>query len=168
MYWRQPPRFLSQTLLKTRVKPQKQPLQLFLKKRCSQKCCKFHRKTSVSRSLFNRVASQETQTQMFSCGVQEVFRNCCLQTISFETCCFTWTVLKLAQIGTWFFLREVSKYRVFSGSYFPAIELNTERYKVFSLSAEKYGPEKTPYLDTFQAVFCIKIYSFACQFSLHY
>ena len=75
MYWRQSPRFLSQTLLKTRVKPQKQPLQLFFKKRCSQKCCKFHRKTSVSKSLFNRVAGQETQTQMFSCGVYEIFKN---------------------------------------------------------------------------------------------
>ena len=34
------------------------------------------------------------------------------------------------------------KYGVFSDPYFPAFGLNTE----------KYGPEKTPYLDTFQAV----------------
>ena len=34
------------------------------------------------------------------------------------------------------------KYRVFSGPHFPAIGPN----------AEKYGPEKTPYLDTFHAV----------------
>ena len=36
----------------------------------------------------------------------------------------------------------VSKYRVFSGPYFPLFGLNTG----------KYGPEKTPHLDTFHAV----------------
>ena len=36
----------------------------------------------------------------------------------------------------------MSKYRVFSGPYFP----------VFSPITGKYGPEKTPYLDTFYAV----------------
>ena len=36
----------------------------------------------------------------------------------------------------------VSKYGVFSGPYFP----------VFGLNTEKYGPEKTPYLSTFQVV----------------
>ena len=36
----------------------------------------------------------------------------------------------------------MSKYGVFSGRYFPVFELNTG----------KYGPEKTPYLDTFHAV----------------
>ena len=41
-------------------------------------------------------------------------------------------------------LREVSKYGVISGPYFP----------VFGLNTEKYGPEITPYLDTFYAV-CI-------------
>ena len=34
---------------------QKQPLEVFCKKRCSEKFCKFHRKTSVLESLFNRV-----------------------------------------------------------------------------------------------------------------
>ena len=38
----------------------------------------------------------------------------------------------------------MSKYGVFSGPYFPAF--------VFSPKAGKYGPEKTPYLDTFHAV----------------
>ena len=57
-------------------------------------------------SLFNRVAGQETQTQMFSCEVCEVFRDCCLRTTASETCFFIWSVLKLAQIGTWFSLRE--------------------------------------------------------------
>ena len=35
-----------------------------------------------------------------------------------------------------------AKYGVFSGLYFP----------VFSPNTGKYGPEKTPYLDTFHAV----------------
>ena len=48
--------FLVQTLLKTGVKPQKQPLELFCKKRFSKKFCKFQRKVSVLKSLFNRVA----------------------------------------------------------------------------------------------------------------
>ena len=38
--------------------------------------------------------------------------------------------------------RKVSKFGVFSVSYFPVFEVNTG----------KYGPEKTPYLDTFLAV----------------
>ena len=37
---------------------------------------------------------------------------------------------------------KVPKYKVLSGPYFPVFELDTG----------KYGPEKTPYLDTFQAV----------------
>ena len=41
----------------------------------------------------------------------------------------------------------------FSGPYFPVFGLNTERYAVFSPNAEKCGPEKTPYLYTFHAVF---------------
>ena len=43
----------------------------------------------------------------------------------------------------------MSKYGVFSGPYFPALGLNTEIYFVFSTNTRKYGPEKTPYLDTF-------------------
>ena len=38
--------------------------------------------------------------------------------------------------------RKVSKYGVFSGPYFP----------VFGLNTGKYGSEKTPYLDNFQAI----------------
>ena len=93
MYWRQSHRILSRTPLKTRVKPQKQPLQLFYTKRCPQKFPKFNRETFVLKSLFN--------------------------------------------------------------------------LSIFSQNAGKYGPEKSPYLDTFHAVFCITIYSFVCQFSLH-
>ena len=44
------------------------------------------------------------------------------------------------------------KYGVISGRYFPALGLNTERYEVFTPNAEKYGPETTPYLDTFHVV----------------
>ena len=50
---------------------------------------------------------------------------------------------------------KVSKCGVFSGRYFPAFGLNTERYfvsSVFSSNAGKYGPENTPYLDIFHAV----------------
>ena len=47
---------------------------------------------------------------------------------------------------------KVSKYGVFSGPYFHIFVLNTE-ICVFSTNAEKYGPEKTPYLDAFHAVF---------------
>ena len=43
---------------------------------------------------------------------------------------------------SWNTLREVSKCGGFSGTYFP----------VFGLNTEKYGPEKTPYFDTFHAV----------------
>ena len=39
--------FFLRIFLKTRVKPQKQPLEFFCKKRCSYKFCKFHRKTPV-------------------------------------------------------------------------------------------------------------------------
>ena len=38
--------------------------------------------------------------------------------------------------------RKVSKYGFFSGPYFT----------VFGLNTGKYGPEKNPYLDTFDAV----------------
>ena len=52
---------------------------------------------------------------------------------------------------------KVSKYGVFSGLYFPVFGLNTEIYEanlcIQSEHTGKYGPEKTPYLDTFHAVF---------------
>ena len=50
---------------------------------------------------------------------------------------------------------KVSKYGVISGPYFPAFGLNTEKYLVsLRIQSElgKYGPEITPYLDTFHAV----------------
>ena len=46
----------------------------------------------------------------------------------------------------------MSKYGDFSGPYFPAFGLNTERYEVFNRNAGKHGPEITPYMDTFHAV----------------
>ena len=53
---------------------------------------------------------------------------------------------------------KASKYGVFSGPYFSAFGLNTESYSVsqylsvFNPNAGKYGPEKTPYLDTSRSV----------------
>ena len=51
---------------------------------------------------------------------------------------------------------KVSKYGVFSGPYFPAFGLNTERYGVPLRIKSKCGKirlEKTPHLDTFHAVY---------------
>ena len=67
--------------------------------------CKFHRKTPVSKSLFNWVAGQEAQTQMFSCEAYEIFKNWSLRTTSSETC-FTWSVLLSYTSGS-------NRYRVF-------------------------------------------------------
>ena len=49
----------------------------------------------------------------------------------------------------------MSRYGVFSGPYFPVFGLNTEIYTVnlrIQSKYRKYGPEKTPYLDTFHTV----------------
>ena len=51
----------------------------------------------------------------------------------------------------------MSKYGVFFGPYFP----------VFGLNTGKYGPEKTPYLDTFHAVPVSKINFFSSKFLHH-
>ena len=52
-------------------------------------------------------------------------------------------VLQITLLSGLFTAWKVSKYGVISGPYFPVFELNTG----------KYGPEITPYLDTFHAVF---------------
>ena len=52
---------------------------------------------------------------------------------------FSSVTIKLGYTNT---VWNVSKYGVFSGPYFPILGLNTG----------KYGPEKTPYLNTFHAV----------------
>ena len=49
----------------------------------------------------------------------------------------------------------MSKYGVISGPYFSVFGLNTE-ISVFSPNTGKYGPEITPYLDTFHAVYMKK------------
>ena len=49
---------------------------------------------------------------------------------------------------------KVSKYGVISGPYFPVFVLNTN---LFSRNTGKYGPEITPYLDTFHAVWLLAI-----------
>ena len=46
----------------------------------------------------------------------------------------------------------MSKYGVISGPYFLVFGLNTEIYGVFIANTGKYGPEITPFLDTFHAV----------------
>ena len=57
----------------------------------------------------------------------------------------------------------MSIYVAFSGPDFPAFVLNTEVYSVlnqifvFSPNIGKYGPEKTPYMETFHVVGCSKI-----------
>ena len=59
---------------------------------------------------------------------------------------------------------NVSIYGVFSCPYFPAFGLNAEYLSVFCPNLVKYGPEKTPYLDTFHAVFSSKNRSLMKQF----
>ena len=52
-------------------------------------------------------------------------------------------------------VRKVSVFRVFLVHIFPQshrIRKDTSYLSVFSLNVGKYGPEKTPYLDTFHAV----------------
>ena len=48
--------------------------------------------------------------------------------------------------------RKLSKYRVFSGPYFPIFDLNTKIYSVFNRSMGKIRTRKTLYLDNFHAV----------------
>ena len=81
-----------------------------------------------------------------------------------------WSVFSLIQTE-YGEIRSISSYSVrISGPYFPAFGLNTKRCGVslfphsdsirrdteylfvFSPNMGKYGPEKTPYLDTFHAV----------------
>ena len=66
--------------------------------------------------------------------------------IQFYFCFALKTYSTLKRLTAW----KVSKYRVISGPYFP----------VFSPNIEKYGPEITPYLDTFHAV--VQIFSIWC------
>ena len=77
--------------------------------------------------------------QTLNC-LREITRN----ETNFE-CIFT------AVITAW----KVTKYGVFSGSFFLVFALNTEfteKISVFSPNTGKYRPEKTPNLDTFHAV----------------
>ena len=55
-----------------------------------------------------------------------------------------WIFVFQKRSTTW----KVFKYRVFSGPYFPAIGLNTGKYR----------PENTPYLDSFHVVVCFANY----------
>ena len=66
------------------------------------------------------------------------------------------STLYLKKYGYIILCVKVSKCGVFSGPYFPAFGLirksDTEYLSVFSSNAGKYGPGKTPHLDTFHAV----------------
>ena len=53
----------------------------------------------------------------------------------------------------------MSKYGVFSGPYFPVFGLNTKIYSVI---------RRFTIWTLFMQCFCIIIYSFVCQYSLHY
>ena len=75
---------------------------------------------------------------MFSCWIYKIFEN---------TACFSFTA------------RKVSKYGVFSGPYFPVFRLNTKTYSVI---------RRFTIWTLFTQRFCIIIYSFVCQYSLHY
>ena len=59
----------------------------------------------------------------------------------------------------------MSKYGVISGPNFPVFGLNTEIY-LFSPITRKYGPEITPYLDTFHAMKAMlqfRVLAFLCD-----
>ena len=56
---------------------------------------------------------------------------------------WSWKVASCIVLRLWITARKVSKYGVFSGPYFP----------VFGMNTGQYGPEKTPYLDIFRAVY---------------
>ena len=56
--------------------------------------------------------------------------------------------IKFLTVTVW----KVSKYRDFSGPYYPAFGLNTQHLSVLIPNAGKYGPEKPPYLNTFHSV----------------
>ena len=66
----------------------------------------------------------------------------CVQFVFFEQFFVLQVGLPLLHFLLHYTAQKVSKYEVFSGPYFP----------VFSPNTEKYGPEKTPYMDTFHAV----------------
>ena len=53
---------------------------------------------------------------------------------------------------------KLSKYGVFYGPYFPAFKLNIVSLRIQS-ECGKYGPDKTTYLDTFQAVKLLTIFA---------
>ena len=68
-----------------------------LQNRCSQKFPKFHRKTPVLESLFNKVASlKETSTQVFSCELCKISKN------TFFTEHLQWLLLNRPREYLWF------------------------------------------------------------------
>ena len=96
-------------------KPQKQPLEVFCKRRYAEKLCQFHRKTLVLESLFNKNADlqifrsttllEREPTQVFSCESCEIFKK-----IDFEE--HLWTTASKNQYVT-----EKTIYLFFSQNY---------------------------------------------------
>ena len=75
-----------------------------------------------------------------------IMQGCCLKKLKEEK---TWTIRPSNDIYEKHFLREKCPYAKFFLSLFSRI---LEIYGVFSPKKGKYGPEKTPYLETFHAV----------------
>ena len=78
-------------------------------------------------------------------------KNCAMITWDFHS------VFGLLMAHLWFTYTawKLSKYEVFSGSYFPVFGLNTEIYRVNLCIQSEYGKirtRKTPHLDIFYAV----------------
>ena len=83
---------MSRTPLKTRVKPQKHPRSCSIKKKVFLEILQISQENACIEVSFNRVSGQETQTQIFSCGVYKMFKNWNVRATASETC-LTWSVL---------------------------------------------------------------------------
>ena len=83
IYWTQSHRFLFQTPLKTRVKPQNQPLELFCKKKVFLEILQISQENTIFNSelLFNRVPGLQAcnfireKLHHISCVIYEIFKN---------------------------------------------------------------------------------------------
>ena len=91
----------------------------------------------------------QTLAQVFSCEFWEISNTNFFDRTSLVVAS---SISKARLFSNLFTEWKVFKFEVFPGPYFPAFGLNTERYFVFCPNVGKYGPENTPYLDTFLAV----------------
>ena len=79
-----------------------------------------------------------TNNVNFLANIKKIFKEACKESPSTS---IAFHCVKIVQI------------RSFSNPYFAAFGLNIQIYCTCSPNTGKYGPEKTPYLDTFYAVF---------------